>query len=323
MHRILLLESVHEEAFDLLNERADVTVASSPDAVHSDDQLAKIEAIITRGRGQITSEFLERCPEMRVVARCGVGLDNVDVAAASRRNLPVVNAPGSTTVTLAEHTLLLVLALQRQLHDSVCSVKEDRWSARGSYQGDECAGKTLGIVGLGAIGERVARLAAAFDMEVLYWNRTAKMNVPFKACSFHEVLEGSDIVSLHVALTKETRGILGAAELGRMKKGASLVNTARGALVDPEAICASLESGALGGYAADGVDPEPPMDGDPLVHHPCSLITPHSGALTRSTYARMCVRTAKNVLKVLCGEDPEPGCIHNAREIVSSPPPSA
>jgi D-3-phosphoglycerate dehydrogenase len=211
---------------------------------------------------------------------------------------------------------MLMLALTRQLYSQVAAVKSDDWAIRTRVNADECAGKTLGIVGLGAIGCRVAELSAALGMEVIAHNRTnrnrAEGELSVRRLPFAELLAESDIVSLHVALNPETRGLVGRAELAAMKPGAFLVNAARGALVDVEALLEVLDSGRLAGYAADGVDPEPPDVGDRLIHHPRTIITPHSAALTASTYRRMCLRTVRNVLGYLTGSHYEAESVFNA-----------
>ena len=184
---------------------------------------------------------------------------------------------------------------------------------------DECAGKKLGVVGLGAIGCRVAELSAALGMEVIAHNRTNRNSTEgrtsVRRLPFAELLAESDIVSLHVALTPETRGLVGRAELAAMKPGALLVNAARGALVDVDALLEALDSDRLGGYAADGVDPEPPAVGDRLIHHPRTIITPHSAALTASTYCRMCLRTVRNALGYLTGSHYEAESVFNAAQL--------
>ena len=317
--RALLLETIDEAARAALAEQTTTTLAPFPDAELDDGDLTTVDAIITRGRGRVTSELIARCPNLQVIGRCGVGLDNVDVHSATAAGVAVINAPGGPTVTTAEHTVMLILALTRQLYPQVAAVKSDDWAIRDRVTPDECAGKTLGVVGLGAIGLRVAELSAALGMGIIAHNRTKRAreesgtSVP--QLPLAELLAEADIVSLHVASTPETRGLIGRAELEAMKAGAFLVNAARGALVDVEALLEALDSGRLAGYAADGVDPEPPAVGDRLIHHPNTIITPHSAALTAATYRRICLRTVQNVLGYLTGGAYEAESVFNAAQL--------
>ena len=314
MPLIALLETVDESAHRELEKNAAVFVAPTPETRLPVEVQREVEAIVTRGRGRVTPELIESCPRLRVVARCGVGLDNIDVVSASARGIAVINAPGSTTTTVAEHTVMLILALQRQLFPMVHAVKADHWAARNEYRGDECSQKTLGIVGLGAIGSRVAEIAMALGMQVIYWNRSPR-ETTYAHRSMEALLTEADVVTLHTALTPETKSLFDRNRLALMRPGALLVNTARGAVVDRTALLEALESGHLAGYAADGIETEPPEPGDPLLHHPRTLITPHSAALTRSTYTNICVRTVHNLLRYLSNSTVEPGCVFNAKAL--------
>ena len=320
--RVLLLETIDDATHAELAAQSKTTLAPTPDARLDDRELVDVDAIITRGRGRVTSDLIAQCPGLRVIGRCGVGLDNIDVAAATAGGVAVINAPGSATTTTAEHTVMLMLALSRQLYAQVAAVKSDDWEIRGAVSADECAGKRLGVVGLGAIGTRVAELSAALGMEVIAHNRTNRdqsgHSKSVRQMPLAELLAQSDIVSLHIALTPETRGFIGRAELAAMKPGALLVNAARGALVDVDALLEVLDSGRLAGYAADGVDPEPPAVGDRLIHHRRTIITPHSAALTASTYSRMCLRTVRNVLGYLTGSDYEAESVFNAAQLAGA-----
>ncbi len=313
---ILLLEPIHPEARARLETFAQPVEARDEAAALQRAATTPIAAIVTRGRGPVTAALIEACPRLRVIARVGVGLDNIDVGAASARGIPVVNAPGSTTQAVAEQTMLLMLALARRLVDLATAVRDGRWAVRAGYTGLELGGRTLGIVGMGDIGQRVAALATAFGMEVCYWSRTPRdVAVPYRP--FEALLAESDVVSLHVALTPETRHLLAAPQFGAMKPGALLVNTARGGLVDPAALRQALDQGLLGGYATDVWDPEPPSPADPLLRHERVLVVPHVAALTEATFRRMSQRTVENVRAILHDEAPEPGCIFNAAALAS------
>jgi D-3-phosphoglycerate dehydrogenase len=307
---ILLLEPLHPEAHRRLAALGRVVLAEADAEAEQAARTEPVEAIITRGRGRVQRPLIEACPALKVVARVGVGLDNVDVEAATERGVMVLNAPGSTTIATAEHAMMLMIALGRQLLPAARAVQAGHWAYRRDYSGDELADKTLGIVGMGAIGQRVAHLAEAFGMRVVYWSRTEKA-VPYPWRSLPHLLAEADVVSIHVALTPETRHLLGRDELAAMKPGALLINTARGAVIDQDALLAALDNGPLGGFAADVLAQEPPDAADPLLRHENVLLTPHTAALTANTFRKMNLRTIANVVAVLRDEPVEAACVVN------------
>jgi D-3-phosphoglycerate dehydrogenase len=307
---ILLLETIHPDAQALLESYDRVRLASTAEAAREAVEQERVVAIVTRGRGRIGAGLIDACPHLRAVARCGVGLDNIDSAAAAARGVAVVFAPGSTTSAVAEHTLMLMLAAARRLLPAAAAVRADNWAVRNSYQGYDLAGRTLGVVGMGAIGRRVAELAQSVGMRVIYWSRRRRSN-GFTYVELPELLASSDVISLHVELTRETTHLIGEAELALVKPGAILINTARGGVLDQRAIVAALRSGQLAAFAADVLELEPPQAGDPLLRDERVIITPHTAALTDVTYRTMCVRTATNLLAVLRGEEPEAGSIYH------------
>jgi phosphoglycerate dehydrogenase-like enzyme len=306
---ILLLESVHPEALAMLEELGEPVVFSElPDTGEYSDW-ADLRAIVTRGIGQISNSSFDEHPELEVVARCGVGLDNIDTEAAARANVPVVHAPGSTTYAVAEHALMLMLALARKVTELDSAVKAGNWGIREGYEGTEMRGKRLGVVGLGAIGSRVAEFGAMLGMDVVCVTRRERTG-DITRVPLDELLRTSDVVQLCVPLTDQTRGLIGTAQLEMMKCSALLINTARGALVVNSAVEQALEAGLLAGYAADVSNPEPPDATDEIVVHPRSVVTPHIAALTDVTYREICVRTVAAVVAVLTGVEPDPACVY-------------
>lgn len=302
---ILLLESLHPEAEALLAAAGTLVHAKDPNAPDCD--FASVRAILTRGRGRIPDALLARCPQLRVVARAGVGLDNLDTAAAARRGIPVVFAPGGNALTVAEHTLALILDLVRGITRAANQVAAGRWEDRAFYRGNEIRGLTLGVLGFGAIGQRVAKLADAFGMHVLVLAHGDRaVPAPYAKAELRDLLRAADVVTLHLPLTPTTRGLIGADELAAMKPSACLVNTARGALIDGKALRTALAAGTLGGFAADVLELEPPAVDDPLLRSERVLLTPHNASLTETTYRAMCVDTARNVVAILRGQAPEP-----------------
>lgn len=295
---IVLLETIHPDAEALLATYDRVVLAETPADLGTRIPYDEIVAILTRGRGQIRRPLLEACPHLRVVARCGVGLDNIDVAVAQARGIAVERAPGSTTIAVAEHTLLLMLGLARRLDLLAGAVKAGNWSVRNAYEGHDLYGKILGIIGMGDIGQRVATLATAFGMAVIYWNRTPKA-LPYRQVELATLLQQADVVTLHCALAPETHHLLGTRELALLKPTALLINTARGALLDPAALRTAILANRIAGFGADVLDQEPPDPADPLLQQDRVLITPHTSALTAETYRAMCMQTAQNVLAVL------------------------
>nr|WP_294871957.1 hydroxyacid dehydrogenase [uncultured Pedobacter sp.] len=307
---VLLLETIADDALTILQDHVNVYTGYDDASLKSALENQEIQAVITRGKGQINKALMEAIPALRVAARCGVGLDNVDVQEATARNIMVINAPGSNAATIAEHTLSLMLMLIRNMYESVAQVKQDNWNWRNQYAGDELNGKTLGILGMGNIGKRVAKLGEAFGMNVLYWGRSPQ-DLPYSCLSLNEVLQQSDVVSLHLPFTKETGTIIGEEQLSLMKPNSLLINTARGALIDHEALLRALNEQRISGFAADVLPEEPPVPGFPILHHSRALVTPHSGSLTASTYRQMCVLTVKNVVAVLTGEKPDTKSVFN------------
>ncbi|MEM1450757.1 MAG: NAD(P)-dependent oxidoreductase [Planctomycetota bacterium] len=309
---VVLLEPLHADARSELAAATDVVEAPSPDA--DLEGLAHVAAIITRGRGRVDAALLERCPALRAVARAGVGLDNVDRAAAAARDVVVLNVPDALTDTVAEHALALALAGRRRAFEGALDAREGRWEKRLDYAGETLASARATVVGLGAIGARTAALLRAVGADVTTWNRSARDDEAFEP-DLDRALEGAEVVSLHVALTDATRGMIDGERIGRLAEGATLVNTARPAVCDRDAVLAGLADGHLGAYAVDGFEPEPPATDDPLLRHDRVLVTPHVAALTRSTFRGLCLSTVRGVLDVLDGRAPKDG----ARVVPPSP----
>lgn len=306
---ILLLESLHPEAEALLGATGTIVRAEDPNAPRC--ELGSVEAILTRGRGRITETLLQSCPRLKVIARAGVGLDNVDTKAARRMGIPVVFAPGGNADTVAEHTIALIMDLVRGISRQSRAVAEGRWEERAHYKGNEIRGLTLGVLGFGNIGQRVARFAHIFGMRVLVAAREdRKVPDPYLDLPLDALIPQCDVITLHLPLTPATSGILSASRFAAMKPGAHLVNTARGALIDAAALRAALASGHLGGFAADVLELEPPLADDPLLQCDRVVLTPHTASLTALTYRAMCTSTARNVCAILRGEKPDAASIH-------------
>lgn len=312
-HTFLLLETIADEAMHILAAAKDITVVTGFDKTSLQQAIKthQIDTIITRGKGQVRSALMEQLPDLKIIARCGVGLDNIDVDEARKRGIKVVNAPNSNANTIAEHTISLLLILQRNLYSAVTMVKEDRWQERSSYKGDEIHGKTLGILGMGNIGKKVARIADALGMTVIYWS-AQKEDVPYVFETFETVLKMADCISLHLPLTPKTERLIDKQALSLLKPTALLINTARGGIIDQKALTTVLAENKIAGFAADVLATEPPELNNTITKLPNTYITPHVGSLTSTTYAKMCTMTVENTLAILQGETPMEGCVFNS-----------
>jgi D-3-phosphoglycerate dehydrogenase len=295
---IVLLERVHPDALTLLESAGEVRLMADPLVFDAGLPRRGVEVILTRGRGRITTATLDEFPDLVVVGRCGAGLDNIDVGAAAARGIAVVSAPGVTAAAVSEHALLLMLGLARRVAALDDAVKAGKWSVRDGYLGTELRGKRLGVVGLGAIGRRVAVLGSALDMDVVYWSPSSRDD-NHGWLELDELLATSDVVQVCIALAAGTRQLLDNRRLSLMHPGALLVNTSRGAVIDHNALVAAIVEGRLGGYATDVWDPEPPPADDIARLGDRLLATPHVAAITDVTYRDMCVRTAVAAIDAL------------------------
>lgn len=311
---ILLLETIEETAYTILESKENVNIFKAYENGQTIDDLLKIDAVITRGLGQVNKSLMDSCPKLKVIARCGVGLDNVDVKEATSRQIKVVNAPGSNSNTVAEHTIALILMLQRNLYKALTDVKTGNWSARSTFKSDEVGEKTLGIIGLGNIGIKVAKMAEALGMKIIYWSKSKK-DVNYDFVTLDELYSKSDIISIHIPLEASTERMFNHDVFSRLKPNAILINTARAQLIDKEALIEVLKSGKLAGYGADVPTLPVPGSDDPLISHPNSLITAHVSSLTQTTYRNMCVTTVNNVLAILNNNPSQPDCIFNKKDL--------
>ena len=309
MARILVRESIAPAGVDLLRKRFDVDV-------DADSELSEIidryDAIVVRSATKVTAELIEQAPRLKVIGRAGVGVDNVDVDAATRRGIVVANAPESTVVSAAEHTIGLLVALARNIPQAHAALKQGRWE-RKAYGGVELAGKTLGVLGFGRIGQQVARRAIGLGMRVVAYD-------PFVAAErFRElavergatpaaVYAAAQFLTLHLPLTAETRGSVDAGAFAAMHDGVRLVNAARGELVDEAALLDALRSGKVAGAALDVFSSEPYAG--PLLELDAVVVTPHLAASTDEAQDRAGVIVAEQVVAALDG-----GLVTNAVNI--------
>jgi D-3-phosphoglycerate dehydrogenase len=282
-------------------------MAPFPSAAEVAALAAKVQpvAILPR-QGPVTAAVMDAAPGLRVIARHGVGVDDVDVAEAQRRGIVVARAPGSNTQAVAEHTMALLLALAKDLPLLSAQMAGGAWR-KAETKVRDVAGLRLGLVGCGAIGQAVARLAAAFGMSVAAFDPAFTGGAAIEAmASLHALLAGSDVLSLHAPLLPATRCLIGAAELAVLPRGAVVLNTARGGLIDEAALLAALEAGHLAGAGLDVFEDEPPPEDHPLRRHPRVICTPHVAGVTDGSLVNMGVMAAECIAAVLRGGSVSP-----------------
>ena len=299
---ILITDPIEQSAIDILTAEGFTVVhrpGISPDELKA--VIGEYDALIVRSGTTVTADIISRADHLRVIGRAGTGVDNVDVEAATRRGILVMNVPGGNTISTAEHTVALLLALARNIPSAVNSLKEGKWE-RKRFTGIELYGKTIGIIGLGKVGREVAVRCKAFGMNVIGYDPILATDVATKLgvelVSLNELYARSDIITVHTPLTDETRGMISDAEIARCKSGVLFVNCARGGIIDEGALLRGLESGKVAGAALDVFSAEPPK-GNPLVAHPRVVATPHLGAATGEAQEKVAVMIARQVADAL------------------------
>ena len=304
MPRVLVSDPIGPEGVSLLETGAQVDVKTGMKPAELLDTVGAYEALVVRSETKVNREVIEAGKNLRVIARAGIGVDNIDLDAATGAGIAVVNAPTGNTVAAAEHTMALMLALARNVPGAHQSLQSGEWR-RSAFMGIEVRDKTLGICGLGRVGTEVARRSQAFGMRLVGYDPFVAPDyarrIGVELLSLDDLLAESDFVTLHTPLTEGTRGMLGMKQVENIKPGARVINVARGELVDEAALLAGLESGRLSGVALDVFSKEPP-EPSPLVEHPKAIVTPHLGASTREAQREVAIEAAEQVLAVLKGE---------------------
>ena len=311
MAKILITDPIATEGVELLRTEAEVDVKRGLKPQELMDILGEYDALIVRSETKVTADVIGAGKKLQVVARAGIGVDNIDLAAATSGGIAVVNAPTGNTIAAVEHTLALILAVARNVPQAHHSLKEGRWE-RSAFMGVEVRNKTLGIIGLGRVGSEVARRAQSFSMRILGYDPFVSPDyarmLGAELLPLEDLLASADFLTLHTPLTDGTFHLIGEAQLARMKSGAYLINVARGELVDEEALVKALDEGKLAGAALDVFSQEPPGE-SPLVEHPRVVVTPHLGASTQEAQREVAVEAAHQVLAVLRG-DPAPNTVN-------------
>jgi D-3-phosphoglycerate dehydrogenase len=317
-HRVLVSDDLSPEAVRILRAaglEVDVKVGLDPAAL--EEAIGAYDALAVRSATKVTAKLLDRAARLKVIGRAGIGVDNVDLPAATRRGIVVMNTPGGSSVTVAELALGMILALSRHVAAATASVKAGKWEKK-RFQGHEIAGKTLGVVGIGNIGSVLVDRAMAMRMRVIAYDpfispeAAAKLGATL--VDLDELWRQADVVSVHVPLTEQTRHLVNAATIAKMKRGALLVNCARGGIVDEAAVAEALASGHLGGAALDVFEKEPPPPGHPLLALEGFVATPHIGASTEEAQSAVAVAIAEQIALFL-----NQGVVKNAVNLPSVP----
>lgn len=316
MAKVLVSDSLSKDGLELLKQSQGIEVDYRPGL--KEDELAKAvvgaEGLVIRSGSKVTAKVIDAADKLRVIGRAGIGVDNVDVKAASRRGIIVMNTPTGNAVTTAEHALALLFSVARKIPQASASMKEGKWDKK-SFEGRELAGKTLGIIGLGNIGRIVADRAKGLRMNVIGFDpfvtaeRAAELGI--EPVTLEELFKRSDAITVHTPLTAETKGIVNDASIAKMKKGVMLVNAARGGIYDEAAVLRGLDVGHIGGVGLDVFVEEPPGLTE-LVKHPKVVVTPHLGASTEEAQLRVAVEIAQQVVAYL-----QTGAISNSVNVPS------
>ncbi|MFC9440231.1 phosphoglycerate dehydrogenase [Nocardia sp. NPDC057030] len=301
---VLIADKLAQSTVDALGDGVEVRWVDGPDRPALLAAVPEADALLVRSATTVDAEVLEAGKNLKIVARAGVGLDNVDVPAATERGVMVVNAPTSNIHTAAEHAVTLLLAAARQIPAADATLREHTWQ-RGKFNGVEIFGKTVGVVGLGRIGQLFAARLAAFETKIVAYDpyvspaRAAQLGI--ELLSLDELLERADLISVHLPKTPETKGIIGKEALAKTKPGVIIVNAARGGLVDEQALADAIKSGHVRAAGLDVYETEPCTD-SPLFELPQVVVTPHLGASTSEAQDRAGTDVAKSVLLALAGE---------------------
>ncbi len=304
--KVLVTDPVAQDGLDLVARSAQVDVRHGLPPADIKACIGDYAGLMVRSETKVTGDIIEAGRNLQIIARAGVGVDNIDVEAATRCGVVVVNAPLANTISAAEHTMGLILSLARYIPQAHVAFQQGKWD-RKTFVGVELRGKTLGLVGLGKVGSALAKRAQSFDMRVLAYDPFISVEVAkglgVELAALDEVLRHSDFISIHTPLTSSTQGLIGAKELSLLKPSARIVNAARGGIVDEAALLQALNDGKIAGAALDVYTSEPPKD-MALFRHPRLICTPHLAASTVEAQASVAVDVAEEVIAVLEGRPP-------------------
>jgi D-3-phosphoglycerate dehydrogenase len=303
-HKVVIAEQIADAGIESLEESCVVVVLVGEPRDRVMEELATASALIVRSATTVDAEMIAAAPNLAVIGRAGIGVDNIDLEAATRHGVMVVNAPDANTISAAEHTLALILAQARHVARADLSLREHRWD-RKDFVGVELHGKTLGILGLGKIGTYVAQRAAAFGMKIIafdpYVSSDRARRLDVEMMPLDDVLSSADFITIHLPRTPQTENLINTESIGRMKDGVRIVNVARGGIVSEADLAEAIATGKVAGAAVDVFDSEPKID-SPLFELPEVTVTPHLGASTREAQDKAGVSVAESVAQALAGE---------------------
>lgn len=299
MQRVLISDKLSQKGVEILQQAQGIeaTVSTGLSEEELIKEIGSYHGLIVRSATKVTARVIEAAESLQVIARAGVGVDNVDIPAASKRGIVVMNAPAGNTIATAEHSMAMIMSLARHIPQANQSMKTGKWEKK-LFMGTEVTGKTLGVIGLGRIGKEVAHRANGVRMEVIgydpYMPKDKLRHLEMEIVDFDELLRRSDYITIHTPLNDQTRHIIHEGNLAQLKQGVRLVNCARGGLYHEEALLKGLESGRIAGVALDVFTQEPP-EGIAVVDHPSCITTPHLGASTDEAQVSVAVETAEEV----------------------------
>jgi D-3-phosphoglycerate dehydrogenase len=307
--KVLLYEQIHQKGIDYISKHADILWASGYDEETLCREAAEVAGIVIRAKGAVTAKIMDSAPLLRVIGRHGVGVDNIDVAAATERGIYVVNTPGVNNEAVAEHAVGMMIVLSKRVLEADRAIRNGHWDFRYEGLGQEMMGQTLGVVGLGNIGYRVAEIChTAFNMKILYCDEVRKLegerNLSAEKVGLEALLRSSDYVSLHVPALPSTYHLINGDNISLMKNTAFLINTSRGSVVDTAALYAALKDERIAGAGLDVFEEEPlPQDND-LLKLPNAVLTPHMASHTEEAMMAMSM-VVEDVVRVIQGKIPE------------------
>ncbi|MCH2173058.1 phosphoglycerate dehydrogenase [Myxococcota bacterium] len=317
MVKVLVTDSLAEAGLEVLEAADGIDLVYRPEISHDEllNAIADAHGLVVRSGTKVTEDVIAAAPELRAIGRAGIGVDNVDVPAATARGIAVMNTPGGNNVTTAEHAIALLISVARRIPQANAATRAGSWEKQ-SFMGLELSNRTLGVVGLGNVGRIVARLAQGLGMKVVghdpFLTESAASRVDVELVPFEELLQRSDAITVHVPRTPDTTGLLGAEAFERTRPGVIVINAARGGIVDEQALLDALNSGAVGGAGLDVFVEEPPGADHPLVCHDKVVCTPHLGASTEQAQLNVAMAVAQQMRDFLLS-----GVLDNAINVPS------
>ncbi len=302
--KVLIADPISDEGIDILRDHAQVDIKPGLAPEELISTISDYDALVVRSQTKVSAKVIEAGQKLQVIARAGVGVDNIDVDEATRRGIVVVNAPTGNTISAAEHTIALMLALARHIPQANAVLKSGVWR-RSDFMGTEVRNKTLGIIGLGKVGSEVAKRAHGLEMKLIAYDPYISVDharsLQVKLVSLEQLLKEADFISLHTRLTPETKGLIGAKELALVKPTARIINTARGGLIDEKALAKAVKEKKIAGAAIDVFSTEPATE-SVLFESDKIIVTPHLGASTTEAQAMAAKDVAEQVVDVFKGQ---------------------